>query len=335
MRESELEVLEQYPIEAESTRKIRGAFFINTKEGTMLLKETKISDRRALLFYTLLCQLEESGKYVDTPILNSENKLISTARDGSRYLLKKWYDGRECEVRREADVLMAAENLALLHLDMKWKEICSVEEKQEIRPPAGRHLKEEMICHNRELKKVRAFVRKRVNKGTFEAMYLKSYEKMYEIGKAVEERLANSQYDELYKSSIEEGLLIHGDYNYHNVLLLPQKVVTTNFEHFRRDVQVLDLYYFLRKVMEKHRWSVALGNEILSRYNSVRTLKKEELEYIALKIAYPEKFWKIVNAYYHSNKAWMPEKNVEKLELAVAQNQEKLRFLEVIFDFRL
>ena len=119
------------------------------------------------------------------------------------------------------------------------------------------------------------------------------------------------------------------------MLLLPQKVVTTNFEHFRRDVQVLDLYYFLRKVMEKHRWSVALGNEILSRYNSVRTLQKEELEYIALKIAYPEKFWKIVNAYYHSNKAWMPEKNVEKLELAVAQNQEKLRFLEVIFDFRL
>ena len=104
----------------------------------MLLKETKISDRRALLFYTLLCQLEESGKYVDTPILNSENKLISTTRDGSRYLLKKWYDGRECEVRREADVLMAAENLAHLKL--------------EIRPPAGRHLKEEMICHNRELK---------------------------------------------------------------------------------------------------------------------------------------------------------------------------------------
>ena len=50
MRESELEILEQYPIEAESTRKIRGAFFINTKEGTMLLKETKISDRRASYF---------------------------------------------------------------------------------------------------------------------------------------------------------------------------------------------------------------------------------------------------------------------------------------------
>lgn len=335
MRESELEVLEQYPIEVEGTRKIRGAFFINTKEGTMLLKETTISDRRALLFYTLLCQLERNGKCVDTPILNSENKLISTARDGTRYLLKKWYDGKECEVRREMDVLAATENLAHLHHDMKWREVCSVEEKQVIHPPAGRHLKEEILCHNRELKKVRAFVRKRVNKGRFEAMYLKSFEQMYQMGKAVEERLESSKYDELYKESIESGSLVHGDYNYHNVLLLPQKVATTNFEHFRRDVQVLDLYYFLRKVMEKHHWSLNLGDAILGRYNSTRTLSKEELEYIALKIAYPEKFWKIVNSYYHSNKAWMPEKNVEKLELAVSQNEEKARFLETIFSFRL
>lgn len=335
MRESELEILEQYPIEVESTHRIRGAFFINTKEGTMLLKETTISDRRALLFYTLLCQLESNGKYVDTPILNSDNKLISTSRDGSKYLLKKWYDGKECEVRRETDVLAAVENLARLHREMEWKELCSVEEKQVIRPPVGRHLKEEMLCHNRELRKVRTFVRKRVNKGAFESLYLKSFEQMYELGKMVEERLESSKYDVLYKASIENGKLIHGDYNYHNVLLMPQKVVTTNFEHFRIDVQVLDLYYFLRKVMEKHHWSLMLGDAILSHYSRIRALSSEELEYIAIKIAYPEKFWKTVNSYYHSNKAWMPEKNVEKLGLAVAQNSEKLRFLETIFSFYL
>lgn len=335
MRESELEVLEQYPIEVESTRKIRGAFFINTKEGTMLLKETTISDRRALLFYTLLCQLESNGKYVDTPILNSDNKLISTSRDGNKYLLKKWYDGKECEVRRETDVLAAVENLARLHHEMEWKELCSVEEKQVIRPPVGRHLKEEMLCHNRELKKVRSFVRARVNKGSFEYLYLQSFEQMYRLGKAVEEKLESSRYDALYLESIEKGRLIHGDYNYHNVLLLPEKIVTTNFEHFRIDVQVLDLYYFLRKVMEKHHWSVILGNSILSHYSRIRTLSSEELEYLALKIAYPEKFWKTANSYYHSNKAWIPEKSVEKLRLAVLQNEEKLRFLETIFSFHL
>ena len=44
MREYELEVLEQYDIEVKGTRKIRGAFFCDTKEGTMLLKEADVSD---------------------------------------------------------------------------------------------------------------------------------------------------------------------------------------------------------------------------------------------------------------------------------------------------
>ena len=38
MREEyELEVLEQYNIEVKGTRRIRGAFFCDTNEGTMLL----------------------------------------------------------------------------------------------------------------------------------------------------------------------------------------------------------------------------------------------------------------------------------------------------------
>ena len=43
MREYELEVLEQYDIEVISTRKTRGAYFCNTKEGLMLLGPAGIS----------------------------------------------------------------------------------------------------------------------------------------------------------------------------------------------------------------------------------------------------------------------------------------------------
>ena len=62
MREEyELEVLDRYDIEVRSTRKIRGAFFCDTDEGTMLLKETKISGQRAPLLYMVLNCLEERG----------------------------------------------------------------------------------------------------------------------------------------------------------------------------------------------------------------------------------------------------------------------------------
>lgn len=334
MREYELEVLEQYDIEIISTRKIRGAFFCDTNEGTMLLKETKISGRRALLLYLLLCHLESEGyPGVDTPVFTKEQTMVSTSRDGTRYMLKKWYSGRECDVRREQDILEAGRNLARLHQCMQWKSIS--ETNDDMVPPTGRHLKEEFLCHTREMKKVRSYIRSRVSKGAFEYLFLEHFEKMYHLAMQVTARLEESEYEELYRDSISEKRLVHGDYNYHNVLMLPGETATTNFDHFRADIQVQDLYYFLRKVMEKHRWREELGDAILNSYSSIRNLEKRELEYIALKLAYPEKFWKTASMYYHSNKAWVPEKNVEKLQLSIAQTEEKLRFIENLFTFTL
>ena len=95
MREYELEVLEQYHIEVKGTRKIRGAFFIDTNEGTMLLKETDLSDRRAPLLYFILTHLETEGyTYIDTPIFTTDKNLILTPKEVKRYRVKNWYSGR-------------------------------------------------------------------------------------------------------------------------------------------------------------------------------------------------------------------------------------------------
>ena len=102
MREYELEVLEQYDIEVISTRKTRGAYFCDTKEGMMLLAPAGISLGRAPLMYVLLSYLESGhGMKVDTPVFTKEGKLFSVSSDGIKYMLKKWVPGRECEVRRE------------------------------------------------------------------------------------------------------------------------------------------------------------------------------------------------------------------------------------------
>ena len=107
-----------------------------------------------------------------------------------------------------------------------------------------------------------------------------------------------------------EHTWIHGDYNYHNVLMTYRGVATTNFEHFREDIQMADFYYFLRKVMEKCQWNERIGNMLLEAYDKGKTISREELDYLAVRLAYPEKFWKVANSYYHSNKAWIPEKKV-------------------------
>lgn len=74
---------------------------------------------------------------------------------------------------------------------------------------------------------------------------------------------------------------------------------------------------------------------MLDTYDAIRPLTREEEGYLKLRLIYPEKFWKLADSYYRSNKAWISVKNVEKLKTAIRQIEEKRQFLETVFAFRL
>jgi len=108
-------------------------------------------------------------------------------------------------------------------------------------------------------------------------------------------------------------------------------IATTNFEKFRRDIQVEDLYYFLRKVLEKSGWKIRLGDGMLNAYSAIHPLTEGEMEYLKIRLIYPEKFWKTANSYYCTNKAWISVKNIIKDgDFKIADNNLlKTHFLNV------
>ena len=329
MREQEQEILQQYDIDLKTTRKVRDGFLCETEQGLFLLKELKISEKRLPVLRRLGQHLQEQGyENVDLLQENREGELCSVAEDGTKYILKKWFDGKECEVRREMDLRRALENLGQLHLAMREPLVL---EEGTIYPSPDQE--QEFARHNRELKKVRSFIREKVDKGSFEQGYLKHFDTMYAWAECALERLRKSNYQTIRKESLDRGVLVHGDYNYHNVLMLERGMATTNFEHVASHLQVADFYYFFRKAMEKSHWDVSLGNRLLEQYQKKIPLSQDELDYISICIAYPEKFWKAANSYYRSRKVWIPAKNLEKLELVIKQTDEKRRFLEILFAF--
>lgn len=337
MQEYELKALEQYEIEVSGTHKIRGAVLCDTKQGLMLLKEVKLSQKRIPALQELQESLREQGyPWTDQILETREGGYYAELEDGRRYLLKHWFQGRECDIRKPAELLAASGNLAKLHVLM-----CH---KMEHPVAPGTHLAEVYLRHNRELKKVRRFMRGVSPRGEFEAAFLKCFDQMYLWAEAAVQELECSDYEKIYQESIEQEQMIHGEYNYHNILMLPGdsrcrrepcQIAVTNFEKFRRDVQVEDLYYFLRKAMEKNGWKIRLGDNMLNAYSAIRPLTEEETEYLKIRLIYPEKFWKLANSYYHSNKVWIPVKNIEKLDIAIRQAEEKKRFLNEIFAFHL
>lgn len=344
MREEyELEVLEKYDIEVKGTRRIKGLFFCDTNEGMMLLKETKITAHRAPFLYTVLHMLEESGEFrVDTPVFNREGELVTVSAEGKRYMLKKWYRANECDIRQESMAEKAMEKLGRFHRKTERYELWDRDRRfvrsEEIGTVCGKGQKsplEEIIKHNRELKKVRNFIRSRPAKNDFEALFLQSFEKMFSVAQKVQKKMEESGCSALYRQSIADGNLVHGDFNYHNLLLVQGEVALTGFEHMHVDIPVRDLYYFTRKVMEKHQWKQKTGQNILEAYSASRNLRKEEKECLGLCLAYPEKFWKTASGYYHSNKAWLPGKCVDKLRLSVQETDEKYGFLEQFFELKI
>lgn len=335
MQDYDRNILEKYEIDVNSTRKVRGAVLCDTAQGVFLLKEVSAPSGRLLALCELYAHLEEYGPCnTDSIMPNRENELVTVREDGKKYMLRRWFLGRECDFKKPPELLEASGNLAKLHAAMR------VSLPSQTR---AERLEKEYERHDRELRKVRKFVRGLTSKGDFEIVFLKFFDEMYEWAKAAGELLAGSGYDGLYEESIKAGCLTHGEYNYHNILMgaggpganQGRILATVNFDKYKQDVQVEDLYYFLRKVMEKHGWKERLGDNMLNAYSAIRPLSGQEMEYLKIRLAYPEKFWKIANSYYHSNKAWISVKNMEKLNTAIRQTKEKERFIDNIFAFHL
>ena len=321
MYNRENQILEQYPFEVKQTAKGRGALICDTDQGLRILKEYKGSEGRAEFLYSLLEFLKERGQeHVDRIIKNKEEKAITVDTDGTAYMVREWYEGRECDTKNREDILRAVQQLARLHKVLREFPL----EIPEYLQVQDNTLLLENERHTRELKKVRNFVHSRKKKNDFEQKFLKSYGMFFREA----EQVAELQRRELERADAGNIYgICHGDYNQHNVIFNRQGTVVLNFEKASYDVQAGDLGNFMRKIMEKHNWSMGLGVDMLAAYEQVRPMAPEELRQLYIRLAYPEKFWKIANHYFNSSKAWVCGRNLEKLEKIIGQNEARESFL--------
>ena len=94
---------------------------------------------------------------------------------------------------------------------------------------------------------------------------------------------------------------------------------------------MVDLANFLRKMMEKNSWDRKLGMRLLEVYDKKRELSAYERKLVYVLLLFPEKFWKISNHYSNSHKAWVSERNIEKMNRMIAVEPARTDFLENLF----
>ncbi len=321
-------ILEQYPFEVRQVSKGRGSLLCDTDQGLKILKEYKGTEGRAEFLHCLLEFLKERGDgQVDCVVRTKEGAAIAKDTDGTAYMVRDWYEGRECDARNREDIRRAIGQLAGIHNILRAFPY-EIPSYLQVR---GDTLLLENERHARELKKIRNYVSSRKKKNGFEMGFLKSFAMFY--GEA--QRIIELQRQELADAGQERGEqgiygICHGDYNQHNVLFSRPGIAALNFEKASYDVQVGDLGNFMRKILEKHNWDVGFGTEMLQAYRDVRPLSGQEEKQLYIRLAFPEKFWKIANHYYNANKAWVCGRNLEKLEKFICQNEDREKFLRLM-----
>ncbi len=328
MNDRAVNMLANYEIEVRRTWKGRGTILCESDQGLLALKEYNGSGEKILLQDLFLEKLHREGFVRAERILKTkEGELMVQDQDRTTYIVKTYFDGRECNVREGAECIAAVRCLARMHCHAVLTEA----DGELFSGSTGIRMKSEYEKHNRELRRVRKFLREKSQKSDFELFLLKYYDSFLEQAIQMEEEVAAFEEQTETERCV---CLCHGEYQHHNILFLKGEtadggnMAVINFEKCIQDSPVRDLYLFMRKLLEKGNWSAELAASLLKAYQQERSLEEEDLVQLYYRFSYPEKFWKIVNFYYNSGKSWIPERNMEKFKKLLAQEEKKKIFLK-------
>lgn len=141
MSEKLAEVYEQYDMEILATRKGRGATILTTTNGPRILEPFRGSVTRLEQEYVLKQLFEKVGCLnLDYLIPNKEGSLFTCDKYRQPFVLKKHFEGNECDMHNPSDIVRAVKALAQFHIYGKkvvfqfqnaWQE--SLQEKEQKR----------------------------------------------------------------------------------------------------------------------------------------------------------------------------------------------------------
>ncbi|MBU5479180.1 hypothetical protein KQI69_08185 [Eubacterium sp. MSJ-13] len=322
------EVLKQYELDIKTRRRVRGSVVIESGDKFYVVKPYLKDEARVLFEESVKEKLLENGYgFVDIALKNNSDKYISEDPCGGKWVIRRWFQAQDCDVKDERQVCVAAAHLADLHKFMRLESGSTVKFNTSKIDIVSLFEK-----HNNEMKRVNSYIKAKKQKNRMEISILNSFKEFYDQGAAALQYIKKCGIDRLCERTISENRIIHGSYNYHNLSFAGENIITSNFEKAAVGLQVTDLYDWLRKTMEKNGWNSEMGIAIVKEYMKGREIESGEIEVLYALLLYPEKYWKLVNFYYNGKKTWISEKNYEKLEKIRKQESDRQKFIAKIKD---
>lgn len=323
------DLLAQYDLVVYRAGRVKGAWILETDRGLKCLGSCNYSEGKVAFEQKVKQFAAEQGfPALDLYVENKEHGFLVQGPYNEQFVMRNWFYGEECDAKNKEHVLQTVKSLARLHCCLRGLKLTPEEQSFCLQ----QRVPELLERRNKELRRVRTYIRSKKQKNFFEQSFLAQFDA--QVAKAEEALLFldNTAYGNYYRNRVEEGCMLHGNFTHHSVLLLPEGgMAVTGFDKAVTGIQIHDFYLLFRKMMEKWDWDIFFGDGMMDAYQSIRPIPAEEWQLLHLLLVYPEKFWKVANRYYNNRKSWIPEKNMQKLLQTMEQAEKKEESIKKLF----
>lgn len=295
------DIFKEFRINVKRCYKFRGMYMCETSKGTKVIHisaytpvqitlEHNIKEHLIKKGFTCLNRLHISSK--DTPYVIYNNRV---------YLMMDWNDGQVADFYNIGDIKSSVQVLAKMHIAGRgFNNLPKGINLSQIKNIGDTYEK-----RHKETVKLKRRIENTGRKTDFEVLYLKNSSIYSEYQEVSKELIDYKSYQKLINLADKDQSLAHHKFTYHNIITKAnQRPVITGFEKCGYDVQITDLAYLARRIMERNRWDINLLISIIEEYNKLIPLSDQEWRAIKGMMIFPERFAKLCNEYYHSKRRW-------------------------------
>ena len=316
------EIADKYNLDIKNIFPYKDSYILNTNMGKRVMKRSTLSPERIMFIHGVKEYLFQNNfKNTDRYICNIDGNPFITI-NGSIHTLSEIIEGNECNFDNKADILKATELLANFHKASRGYKPAG---NCVIRDDLGK-LPIYFSKRLDELKKLKKVARK--GKTKFDYLFLEHIDYFYNLGENALQLIESSEYYKLSENTRNIGMLCHHDFAHHNIICAENKVSLINFDYCCFELKVYDIANFLRRKMRKCDWEVKEAQVIISKYNSIETISKEDFMVLQIIMQFPQKFWRVVNKYYNSRHSWSEKSYIARLQEVIDEIPFHKNFIE-------
>ncbi len=289
-------IFQDFGISVNKCYKVRGAYICETHKDTKIIRRSNATPGQINLQYNIKEHLIKRGFSCVNRLYVSRKNTPYTISRNHIFIMSDWNRGLNVDFCNVEDIYNTIRLLAQLHIAGEGFKTTGYS-KGKIK-----NLGETYSKRLRETRNLKKRIENESHKTEFEVLYLKHVYAYRELQELAMKFVYKENYEDHIQLARDKQTIVHGHYNYHQIKKVDDGMIVSGFERSGYDVQLTDLAYVVRRIMQKNKWDPALLLDILKEYHKIRPLTAREWGIMKGMIIFPDKFAKLCNTYYHSKR---------------------------------